>query len=114
MPGRMASILDLCSNMERVEEGCATPGLSAEVQYEPCGVVAAILPWNFPELMFFDFALPALALGNGVVIKPSEACPNYAEDLQRIFAECGIPEDLLAVVYGKAKEARAVVDRVDG
>ena len=114
LPGRMTTILDLCADLERPDEGCSTPGLSAEVRYEPCGVVAAVLPWNFPELMFFDFVFPALALGNGVVIKPSEACPNFADDLQRFLEECGIPEDLLVVVYGRAKEARAVVDGVDG
>lgn len=46
--------------------------------HEPIGVVGAIVPWNFPLLLFFSKVAPALAVGNTVVVKPAEQTPLTA------------------------------------
>lgn len=52
-----------------------TPGLMSMTVKEPYGVVALIIPWNFPLIMFSMKVAPALAAGNTVVLKSSEKAP---------------------------------------
>lgn len=67
---------------------------------EPHGVVAAILPWNFPLAMAGWKLAPALAAGNAVVVKPSEFTPFSILRLVELAAKAGIPEGILNVVQG--------------
>jgi len=67
---------------------------------EPCGVVAAIVPWNFPLLMAAWKLGPALAAGNSVVLKPSEKSPLTAIRLAQLAIEAGLPEGVLNVLPG--------------
>jgi NAD-dependent aldehyde dehydrogenases len=62
------------------------------VTREPLGVVAAIVPWNFPLLMAAWKLAPALAAGNSVVLKPSEKSPLSVLRLAELVAEAGIPK----------------------
>ncbi|OZM79592.1 aldehyde dehydrogenase [Pseudonocardia sp. MH-G8] len=72
---------------------------------EPLGVVAVIVPWNFPmPVAAWGFA-PALAAGNTVVIKPAEYTPLTALRLQELAVRAGLPEDVLQVVPGTGAEA---------
>jgi len=66
----------------------------------PRGVVAAILPWNFPIMNIMVRLAPALAAGNTVVLKPSENCPRSAVLLARIASEAGLPDGTFNVVLG--------------
>jgi betaine-aldehyde dehydrogenase len=67
---------------------------------EPLGVVAAIVPWNFP-LNIASWKLgPALACGNTVVLKPAELTPLSALRLVELALEAGIPEGVLNVLVG--------------
>src|SRR3546814_6802877 len=50
------------------------------VTREPLGIIAAIVPWNFPLLMAIWKIAPALAMGNSVILKPSEKSPNRSEE----------------------------------
>jgi acyl-CoA reductase-like NAD-dependent aldehyde dehydrogenase len=68
--------------------------------HEPIGVVGLITPWNFPLSIESWKVAPALAAGNGVVLKPSELTPLTAMELERIAREAGLPEGLLTVVNG--------------
>ncbi len=68
---------------------------------EPLGVVASIVPWNFP-LNITSWKLgPALACGNTVVLKPAELTPLSALRLAELVLEAGIPEGVVNVVVGK-------------
>lgn len=67
---------------------------------EPIGVVGLIVPWNFPLSIACWKVAPALAAGNGVLLKPSELTPLTAIELERIAVEAGLPEGLLNVVVG--------------
>ncbi|MFC3607600.1 aldehyde dehydrogenase [Stutzerimonas tarimensis] len=70
------------------------------VTREPVGVVAAIVPWNFPLLMACWKLGPALASGNSVLLKPSEKSPLTAIRLAQLAVEAGIPPGVLNVLPG--------------
>jgi acyl-CoA reductase-like NAD-dependent aldehyde dehydrogenase len=69
--------------------------------HEPLGVVAAIVPWNFPVAITSWKVGPALATGNTIVVKPAEITPLSALRLAELALEAGIPEGVLQVVAGK-------------
>lgn len=70
------------------------------VTREPVGVVAAIVPWNFPLLMASWKLGPALATGNSVVLKPSEKSPLTAIRVAQLAVDAGLPAGVLNVVPG--------------
>ncbi len=72
---------------------------------EPIGVVAAIVPWNFPLQIATLKIGPALACGNTVVLKPAEDTPLTALELARIAAEVGLPRGVFNVVPGYGRTA---------
>ncbi|MFJ4143394.1 coniferyl aldehyde dehydrogenase [Pseudomonas sp. NPDC089734] len=74
---------------------------SARVEYQPLGVVGVIVPWNYPLFLAIGPLIGALAAGNRVMLKLSEATPTTGELLKRLFAQV-FPEDLVAVVLGEA------------
>jgi 4-guanidinobutyraldehyde dehydrogenase / NAD-dependent aldehyde dehydrogenase len=77
----------------------------ALITREPRGVVAAIVPWNYPLLMASWKIAPALASGNCVVLKPSEKSPLTALRLGDLALEAGIPAGVFNVVPGFGTEA---------
>ena len=66
----------------------------------PCGVVAAITPFNFPLNLVCHKVGPALAAGNAIIIKPASDTPLSALKLTRIFVEAGLPEEAIQCVTG--------------
>jgi aminomuconate-semialdehyde/2-hydroxymuconate-6-semialdehyde dehydrogenase len=70
----------------------------------PLGVVAAISPWNLPLYLLTWKIAPALAAGNTVVAKPSEATPLTATMLGELAAEIGLPKGVLNIVHGLGPE----------
>src|SRR3954469_4894463 len=74
---------------------------------EPLGVVALIVPWNFPLAIASWKLAPALAAGNTVVLKPAELTPLTALEFQRIALEVGMPEGVVNVVAGPGSSAGA-------
>ena len=71
---------------------------------QPMGVVAAIVPWNFPFPISCWKAAPALAAGNTVVLKPASQSPLTAVLLGRIASEAGLPSGALQVLPGQGSE----------
>jgi aldehyde dehydrogenase (NAD+) len=67
---------------------------------EPVGVVAAIVPWNFPLLLTAWKVAPALACGNTVIIKPASQTPLTALALAEVAQEAGLPPGVLNVITG--------------
>ena len=74
---------------------------------QPVGVVAQIIPWNFPILMAAWKIAPALACGNSVVLKPSEETPLSALLLAEILQEAEVPDGVVNVVPGLGEVAGA-------
>ncbi|MFG1279852.1 benzaldehyde dehydrogenase [Xanthobacter autotrophicus] len=76
----------------------------------PHGVVGVITPFNFPFILTGRAILPALAMGNAVVLKPDPRTPvSGGLLLASIFAEAGLPEDLLHVLPGDVEAGEALV-----
>ena len=72
----------------------------AMILREPIGVVAAILPWNFPLLMLAWKIGPALAAGNSVIVKPAEQTSLTALRIAELATEAGIPRGVFQVLPG--------------
>ena len=72
---------------------------------EPLGVVAAIVPWNFPMAITSWKVGPALATGNTIVVKPAEITPLTALRLAELALDAGIPEGVFQVVVGRGSVA---------
>lgn len=70
---------------------------------EPLGVVALIVPWNFPLPIAAWKVAPALAAGNTLVLKPAGLTPLTAVELGKIVLEAGLPEGVLNVVVGAGR-----------
>jgi gamma-glutamyl-gamma-aminobutyraldehyde dehydrogenase/4-guanidinobutyraldehyde dehydrogenase/NAD-dependent aldehyde dehydrogenase len=77
----------------------------ALVTREPVGVVAAIIPWNYPMLMAAWKIGPALASGNSLVLKPSEKAPLSSLRLAELALEAGVPAGVFNVLPGYGNEA---------
>ena len=69
----------------------------------PMGVVAGIIPWNFPFFLIARKVAPALITGNAIVIKPSEETSNNAFIFTKIINDLDIPKGLINFVYGKGE-----------
>ena len=81
------------------------PNALATITREALGVVAAVVPWNFPLDMAAGKLAPALAAGNSVVLKPAEQSPFSALRLGQLALEAGLPEGVLNVVPGLGEDA---------
>ena len=67
---------------------------------QPCGVVVAITPFNYPALLVLHKIAPALAAGNAVVLKPARSDPAHRAGAGRVLLEAGLPEGVLSVLTG--------------
>jgi acyl-CoA reductase-like NAD-dependent aldehyde dehydrogenase len=83
-------------------------GVIGQVERGPVGVVAAIVPWNFPASLFGSKVAPALAAGCGFLIKPAETTPLITLRLAAI-AQAHLPEGLLDVVIGGPEAGERLV-----
>jgi succinate-semialdehyde dehydrogenase/glutarate-semialdehyde dehydrogenase len=81
------------------------------VRFEPLGVVLAIMPWNFPFWQVFRFAAPALAAGNGAILKHAPNVSGAALEIERLVREAGFPEGLFrAALLETAAVAGVIAD----
>ncbi len=76
------------------------PSITSLIVKEPIGVVAGVVPWNFPLMMAVWKAAPALAAGCSLIIKPAEDTPLTAIMVAQIAKEAGIPDGVFNVVPG--------------
>ncbi|ADP12865.1 Aldehyde dehydrogenase family protein [Erwinia sp. Ejp617] len=110
----LAADLPLAVDHFRYFAGClrAQEGAAAEIDeftaayhfHEPLGVVAQIIPWNFPLLMAAWKLAPALAAGNCVVLKPAEQTPLSITLFVELVADL-LPKGVLNVIHGFGREA---------
>jgi acyl-CoA reductase-like NAD-dependent aldehyde dehydrogenase len=88
-------------------------GRKLVVRYRPVGVVGVIGPWNYPLVNSVGDAIPALAAGNAVVVKPSEVTPLTSLLIERGLLESGLPEGLYQTAIGGPATGEALIDAVD-
>ena len=78
-------------------------------EYDACGVVGQIIPWNFPLLMAAWKIAPALATGNTVVLKPAEFTPLTALVFAELCQETGLPAGVVNIVTGDGSTGELLV-----
>jgi gamma-glutamyl-gamma-aminobutyraldehyde dehydrogenase len=102
IPGSIESIRYFAEAADKLYGAVApAPGnVLAFTQREPFGVVAAILPWNYPLAMAAWKIGPALAAGNCLILKPADATPRSALHVAELAVEAGIPAGVLRVIPG--------------
>lgn len=87
---------------------------SHRVVYEPLGVAAVIVPWNFPFSNFFWGVIPNLIAGNTVVFKHSEECPLTGRLIEEIMNEIKLPGGVFSEVYGDGEVGEMLVrEKID-
>lgn len=93
---------------------------TARLEYHPLGVVAAIIPWNYPFQNIVNPVIPALTAGNAIVLKPSEwvawSSAKFIDAIRTVIEEAGHNPDLVQAVQGYgptgAALARSAVDMI--
>ena len=91
-------------------ETLKTDATDSYVAFEPLGVIASIMPWNFPLWQCVRFAAPALMAGNSAVFKPSSVTPQSGLALQEVFDSTGIPPGTFNVVLGSSEVASYMIE----
>jgi len=101
---KAADTLEHYAGMSREVRGVSVhgldPGVDGRVIRRPLGVVAAIVPWNFPTTLLCNKLGPALLCGNTVVAKPADTTPLTTLALGEIFARAGLPPGVFNVIPG--------------
>src|SRR3954454_23314833 len=88
-------------------------GVECRVERFPVGIVSSITPFNFPN-MVPNWTLPnALALGNCLILKPSEMVPLSAGRIAELLREAGLPDGVFNVVHGGQETVEAICDHPD-
>ena len=88
-------------------------GVECRTEHVPLGVVASIVPFNFPN-MVPNWTMPnALALGNCMILKPSEKVPLSCVRLAELLKEAGLPDGVLNIVNGDVEIVEAICDHPD-
>jgi acyl-CoA reductase-like NAD-dependent aldehyde dehydrogenase len=91
----------------------AIPSIRYRNQYVPYPLVGVISPWNFPMVLAFIDAIPALLAGCAVLIKPSEVTPRFADPVRRALADVPELARVLAVHPGAGETGAAMIPLVD-
>ena len=82
----------------------------SRVEFEPLGVVLAVMPWNYPFWQFFRFAAPALATGNGAILKHANSVPRCALAIESVLRDAGMPAGLIGVVLVETEQVAGLIE----
>jgi acyl-CoA reductase-like NAD-dependent aldehyde dehydrogenase len=77
------------------------------VTFEPLGIIASIMPWNYPYWQGLRFAAPSLMIGNTIVLKPASATMQCGIEIEKTFHKAGVPEGVFQTVVGDSKSAES-------
>src|SRR5207237_8969585 len=88
-------------------------GRKVIVRYEPVGLAGIIGPWNYPLVNNIGDAMPALAAGNSVILKPSSVTPLSSLLMEEGLRACGIPDGVFQVAVGRGALGEDLIDLVD-
>ena len=116
---------EVMKSVEQTEFACSLPqivqgrvlevshGIECRIDRRPLGVVASITPFNFPA-MVPNWTIPnAIALGNCLILKPSESVPLTANLIAELLRQAGLPPGVFNVVHGAQPAVEAICDHPD-
>jgi acyl-CoA reductase-like NAD-dependent aldehyde dehydrogenase len=92
------------------DESFNTDARKSIIKFEPLGVIASIMPWNFPYWQALRFAAPSLIAGNTIVLKPASATMQCGIEIEKTFDKAGLPEGIFNTVIGNSSVAEILVD----
>jgi succinate-semialdehyde dehydrogenase/glutarate-semialdehyde dehydrogenase len=92
------------------DEVVASNASDSRVVFDPLGLLLAVMPWNYPFWQAMRAAIPALAAGNGVVLKHASNVPQCALALESLFDEAGAPKGLFTTLLVGASTVRALIE----
>jgi len=116
---------EILKGMELCEFACSLPqlvndeiqevskGVECRTTHVPVGIVACITPFNFPHMVPMWTLPNALALGNCVILKPSEQTPLSAIRIAELLEEAGLPKGVINIVNGDKEMVEAICDHPD-
>lgn len=93
----------------RAQEIEAADFKSAQVSYQPLGVILGVMPWNFPFWQVFRFAIPTLAMGNAVLIKHAPNTQSCASRIYTLFEEVGFPHQTYNHVACEVSQVEKII-----
>jgi malonate-semialdehyde dehydrogenase (acetylating) / methylmalonate-semialdehyde dehydrogenase len=88
-------------------------GVECRVEHKPLGIVASIAPFNFPHMVPHWTIPNAIALGNCMILKPSEQVPLSSVRIATMLQEAGLPEGVFNIVHGDREIVEAICDHPD-
>lgn len=89
------------------------PDVALQQRLDPYPLLGVISPWNFPLLLSFIDAIPALLAGCAVIIKPSEVTPRFEEPVSKTIAAVPELSEVLTFITGDGRSGAALVNHVD-
>jgi len=92
------------------DEVLNTDARKSFLTFEPLGVIGSIMPWNFPYWQALRFAAPCLMAGNVIVMKPSRITLQSGIEIEKAFAESGIPDGIFQTIVGSVESANHLID----
>jgi len=92
------------------DEVLNTDARKSLITFEPLGVIASIMPWNFPYWQALRFAAPCLMAGNTIVMKPSSVTIQTGIELEKACLESGFPEGIFQTIIGSSESAGHLID----
>ena len=116
------SIAEVAKSIELTEFACSMPqlvageimevsaGVECRVEHKPLGVVASIVPFNFPHMVPHWTMPNAIVLGNCFILKPSEQVPISSNRMADMLKEAGLPDGVFNVVNGDREIVEAICD----
>lgn len=119
------AIAEVRKSIELTEFACSIPqiavgevlevsvGVECSTEYVPLGVVACINPFNFPHMVPHWTVPNALALGNCIILKPSELTPVTAMKMAEMLKQAGLPDGVFNIVNGAKDVVEAICDHPD-
>jgi succinate-semialdehyde dehydrogenase / glutarate-semialdehyde dehydrogenase len=91
------------------DETVSTSATESYISYDPLGVVLAVMPWNYPFWQVFRFLAPALAAGNGAILKHASNVPECATMIADAVQKAGLPEGLFATLLVSASKVESLI-----
>ena len=83
------------------------------ITFQPLGVIASIMPWNFPYWQALRFAAPSMIIGNTVVLKPASATLQCGIEIEKLFTKVGFPDGVFQTLVGDSTVAEHLIDSAD-
>ena len=92
------------------QEVINTDARKSFISFEPIGIIASIMPWNFPYWQALRFAAPSLMAGNTIVLKPASVTMQCGIEIESMFRKAGFPEGTFQTLISDSKMAEKLID----